>query len=77
MFLTEKRDQTVKGRMVYNGNQTCEWLSQEDAASPTVALESIMLTATVDAHKGHDVMMANVPNAFIQAHLPQLEEGDE
>jgi len=52
MCLTEKRDQTVKGRMVYNGNRTREWLSREDAASPTVALESIMLTATVDAHEG-------------------------
>jgi len=27
--------------------------------------------------KGCDVMMADVPNAFIQAHLPQLEEGEE
>ncbi len=43
MFLTEKHGQSVKGRMVYNGNQTCKWLSREDAASPTVALESIML----------------------------------
>jgi len=36
-----------------------------------------MLTAIVDAKEGHDVMTANVPNAFIQAHLPQLEEGEE
>jgi len=36
-----------------------------------------MLTATVDAHEGRDVMTADVPNAFIQAHLPQLEEGEE
>jgi hypothetical protein len=27
MFLTEKRDKSVKGRMVYNGKQTREWLS--------------------------------------------------
>jgi hypothetical protein len=33
MFLTEKRDKSVKGRMVYNGKPTREWLSQEDAAS--------------------------------------------
>ncbi|MGC8561563.1 MAG: hypothetical protein ACP5O1_12985, partial [Phycisphaerae bacterium] len=49
MFLTEKRDKSIKGRMVYNGKPTREWLSREDAASPTVALESIMLTEIVDA----------------------------
>jgi hypothetical protein len=26
MFLTEKRDKSVKGRMVYNGKPTREWL---------------------------------------------------
>jgi hypothetical protein len=25
MFLTEKRDKSVKGRMVYNGKPTREW----------------------------------------------------
>jgi hypothetical protein len=27
MFLTDKRDKSVKGRMVYNGKPTREWLS--------------------------------------------------
>jgi hypothetical protein len=44
MFLTEKRDKSEKGRMVYNGKPTREWLPREDAASPTAALESIMIT---------------------------------
>ena len=30
----------------------------------------------IDAHEGRDVMTADIPNAFIQAHLPQ-EVGDE
>ena len=51
MFLTEKRDKSVKGRMVYNGKPTREWLTREDSASPTAALESIMLTAVIDAHE--------------------------
>jgi hypothetical protein len=49
MFLGEKRDRTVKGRMVYNGKPTREWLSREDSVSPTAALESIMPTAVIDA----------------------------
>jgi len=66
MFLTKKRDQSCKGRMVYNGKPTREWLSREDAASPTVALESIMLTAIVDAKEGCDVMTADVPKLRCQ-----------
>ena len=52
MFLTEKRDKSVKGRMVYNRKPTREWLTREDSASPMAALESIMLTAVIDAHEG-------------------------
>ena len=51
MFLTEKRDKSVKGRMVYNGKPTRECLTREDSASPMAALESIMLTAVIDANK--------------------------
>ena len=77
MFLTEKRDGTIKGRMVYNGKPTREWMSREDAASPTVSLESIMITATIDAKEGRDVMTADVPNAFIQTQMPEPKEGEE
>ena len=77
MFLTEKRDKSIKGRMVYNGKPTRQWLDKEDAASPTAMLESILLTATIDAYEGRDVMTADVPNAFIQAHMPKVKEGEE
>ena len=77
MFLTEKRDPTIKRRMVYNGKPTREWLSREDSASPTAALESIMLTAVIEAHEGRDVMTVDIPNAFIQTEMPEREEGEE
>ena len=77
MFLSEKRDGTVKGRMVYNGKPTRKWLTREDSASPTAALESIMLTAVIEAHEGRDVMCADVPNAFIQAEMPEIQDGEE
>eukprot|EP00980_Cylindrotheca_fusiformis_P020484 scaffold7541_cov93-Cylindrotheca_fusiformis.AAC.1 len=75
MFLTEKRDGTKKGRAVYNGAPTREWVDREDAASPTAYLESQFLTAAIDAHEGRDVMVTDVPNAFIQADLPEREYG--
>jgi hypothetical protein len=76
MFMREKRDGTVKGRMVYNGKLTIKWLSREDSTSPTAALESIMLTAVIDAHEERDVMMCDIPNAFIQALMPKVKDGD-
>jgi hypothetical protein len=77
MFLGEKRDKSIKGRMVYNGKPTREWLSRVDSTSLTAALESIMLTAIVDAKEGRDVMSCDIPNAFIQTMLPEVEKGDE
>jgi len=77
MFLTEKRDGSVKGQMIYNGKPTREWLSKDGAASPTASLEAIMLTAVIDAKEGRDVMTADIPNAFIQAKLPDIKDGED
>ena len=49
--MTEKKDKTVKGQMVYNGKPSCEWMSKDDAASPTASLDSIMITGVIDAHE--------------------------
>ena len=76
LFLTEKRDKSVKGRMVFNGKPTREWMSREDSASPTASNEGIALTAVVDVKDERDVMSLDIPNAFIQAEIPQ-GEGDE
>ena len=77
MFLCEKRDKTIKARMVYNGKPTREWLLKEDSASPTASLEAIILLALVDAHEGRDTMTCDIPNAFIQAHMPEDDENVE
>ena len=69
MFLSQKRDGTVKGRMVYNGKPTRNWISREEVTSPTVSSESVFVTAAVDAKEERDVMSLDIPNAFIQAKL--------
>ena len=53
MLLAEKNNakKTVKGRLVYDGSKTRDWVTQEEAASPTVAMESISLTLVIDAKK--------------------------
>jgi hypothetical protein len=77
MFLCEKRDGTIKGRLVYNGKPTRGWLSREECMSPTAALESIVLTCMIEAHEGRDVMSADIPNAFIQTKMPEIPQGEE
>jgi hypothetical protein len=77
MFLGENQDGTIKGRMVYNGKPTREWLSSEDSASPTAALKSIMLMAVIDAHEGRNVMMCDIPNACIQVFMPEVKDGNK
>ena len=47
--LTEKRDNTVKGRTVHNGKPTREWLSREESESPTASIEGTFLMALTDA----------------------------
>jgi hypothetical protein len=77
LFLTEKRDGRIKGRMVCNGKPTRKWVDKDEATAPTASLESIMLTAIIGAKEGLDVMSADIPNAFIQAQMPKKKEGEE
>ena len=56
---------------MYNGKPSQDWMSKEDASSPTVTMEGIFLTAIIDALEGRDVMSADIPNAFIQTPMPE------
>ena len=70
IFLTEKRDGSIKARKVYNGKPTRQWLSREESASPTASLESLVLLGVIDVRENRDVMCVDIPNAFIQADMP-------
>jgi hypothetical protein len=69
LFLKQKRDDTIKGRMVAGGNKQRGTIDKEDASSPTAALESVLLTATIDAAEGRDVAVIDIPNAFVQTRI--------
>ena len=79
MMLLAEKDITKKkkGRLVFRGDGTREWLSREDTASPTASLEGIELTITVDAYENRDMMSIDVPNAFIQTFMPDSGENGE
>jgi hypothetical protein len=69
LFLKMKRDGTIKGRTVAGGNKQRHYIHKEDATSPTVATESVLLTAIIDAFEQRDVAVVDIPNAFIQTRI--------
>ena len=66
LFLKQKRDESIKGRMVAGGNKQCDTIDKEDAVSSTAALESVLLTSTIDALEERDAAVIDIPNDFIQ-----------
>jgi hypothetical protein len=52
MFLKEKRDGTVKGRTCADGRKQRETAEPGAATSPTVSLESVLITSTIEAYEG-------------------------
>ena len=74
IFLVEKRDGTIKARQCANGSTQCSYMGREEVSSPTVAVESTLLMATIEAWEGRDVATCDIPNAFIQT---EVEEKDK
>ena len=66
LFLVEKKSGKIKARHCANGSEQREWINSDDAASPTVATNSVMLTARIEAEEHRDVATFDIPNAFIQ-----------
>ena len=69
MFLKKKRTGEVKGRTVAQGNAQRNYINKEDASSPTVSGEAVLLTCIIEAEEGRDVATIDMPNAFIQTRV--------
>ena len=72
IFLKEKKTGEVKGLTCVNGAPQREYIRKEDAASPTVATDSVFITGAVDAFQRHDVAFLDLPEAFL--HTPTDEK---
>jgi hypothetical protein len=64
--MVQKRDGSVKVRSVPDGSKQRLWMNKDNTASPTIMLESILLTCVIEAKEGRDVAVVDNPNAFIQ-----------
>ena len=72
MFLKQKRNGTIKGRGCADGRKQRAYTAKEDASSPTVAIESVMLSCVIDAMEGRDVATVDIPGAFMQADMDDV-----
>jgi len=72
MFLKKKRCGRIKGRGCADGRKQRATTTKEEASSPTVAIESVMLTSVIDAKENRDVAIVDIPGAFMQADMDEL-----
>ena len=73
MFLKRKRCGKIKGRGCADGRSQREFISKEEASSPTASLYAIILTGMVDAIERRYVVTTDIPGAFLQTDMPENE----
>ena len=66
MFLKQKRTGQIKGRGCADGRKQRLYTPKDDASSPTVATESVLLSCVIDAKERCDVATVDIPGAFMQ-----------
>ncbi len=72
MFLEQKRTGTVKGRLVANGSKQRDYIQKRAAAFPTVMTESVLITVAIEATKGQDVVVIDLPRVFLNAKMDEV-----
>jgi hypothetical protein len=73
IFVEEKREGQLKARKVIGGNKQRDYITKEDASSPTVSAEAVMLTCKIDALERRDIVVVGIRNAFVQIVVEDKE----
>ena len=60
--------------MVAGGDKQRGSIEKLEASSPTAALESVLLTAVIDAKEHRHVAVIDIPNAFVQTRLDEEDK---
>ena len=62
----KKRNGTIKGRGCGSNIPQRVYKAKEEISPPTACIKSIFITAVVEAYKGRNVAVVNIPGAFLQ-----------
>ena len=74
MTVKLKRDVRVKGQHCANGGKQREYTPKEDATSPTVGLDSVLLLSAIGAHEGCKSAVVDLLGAYLHANYPDDKE---
>ena len=72
MFLTEKRDGSIKAWACADGQKQWDYTNKRDTTLPTIMIKSICITATIDAKEGHSVVIFDLPGAFLHSKNDEI-----
>jgi hypothetical protein len=71
IFLTEKRSCKIKGCGCADGHKQRLYKTRAETSSPTVTIESLILSCMIDAMENQDVATCDIPAAFMQADIDE------
>ena len=71
-LIKEKKDGKIKGRTCVNGSRQRLYTAEEDASSPTVSTEALLITAAVDAAEERFVATCDITGAFLKADMDEF-----
>ena len=66
MFMTQKRDGSIKSRGYIDGRPQQLWTNKHETASLTPHTESVKYTCQVDAKEGREVAIGDLKGFFLQ-----------
>jgi hypothetical protein len=70
--MSKKRRGKIKARGCADERKQRETTTKEVASYPTVVIESVMLSATINAMEERDVATVDIPGAFMQAYIDEV-----
>eukprot|EP00804_Cyclotella_cryptica_P003915 CCRYP_016097-RA/>CCRYP_016097-RA protein AED:0.34 eAED:0.55 QI:0/0/0/1/0/0/2/0/140 len=71
MVFTQKRVGRIKGCACANRSKQRGCIDKELATSPTVATDSLMITAVINAIEMRDIITLDIPGSFLYAGLDE------
>ena len=78
--IKQKRSGKLKGRASADGRPQRLYIKKEEATSPTVTTEALLISLAIDAKENRAVATADIPGAFLSAKLEaevhMMIEGD-
>ena len=52
------------------------YIAKDDASSPTVSTDSVLITNVIEARQKRDIITSDIPNAFALTEIPKTTKGE-